>query len=422
MVTVMKKRFQLVLVMLMVVAMVLGLAACGSTGTEAASSNGTMPAASSGTSAGSTPADEELEPYVIGNFMPLTGNNSTWTFMLARGHDMAIDEINANGGFNGHPVKLIRYDTTSSNEEAAKIAVRLVEDDKVDACISSQSSNEIKAAAPALDAGKVPTIVSGTSATLLSDADWDYVWRVSLNTDFTMSAWDAAFDEMGVKSVAIIYSQEDVCVAVNQAMQNLCKQKGIDVVDVESVDAADADFTAPLTNIVAAKPDIVCCYVLESANTTNQLRQLGYDGVIIQRELVSGVDYEIAGENANGWAFPSLYVTYNSIDECDIPYMRSFLEKYVAIYGELPNYEFPYRGYDAVMTLWEASKIAGSNDKEAINEALGKVVCQGLGGTIDLTHSHEAYESFGSFVFDDNRYQELNAWLASGGYEKYRQN
>lgn len=409
----MKKNVRMVLSLLVAAVLILGLVGCGTS--EPTASTASAPATESG-------SENALEPYVIGAYMPITGTNSTWSFILERGQDLAIEEINANGGFNGHPVEIIRYDTTSSNEEAAKIAVRLVEVDKVDACLPSPMSNEIKASANTLNNAHIPTIVVGTSATLLSDANWDYVWRTALNTDFTMSAWESAFDEMGVKTVAIINSQEDVCVAVTQAMEGLCAEKGIEIVAKESIDSADTDFTAPLANIVSAKPDLVCSYALEPGNVTVQLRRLGYDGLIIQRELPAANDFEIAGDDSRGWAFPSLYVTYTDINDCDIPYMRSFLEKYQAAYGELPEYEWVYRGYDAVMALWEASKIAGSNDKEAINEALSQVVCDGLGGTIDFTKSHEGYESFGSFVYEDGKFKEFNTWLSAGGYDAYKQN
>ena len=418
----MKKSVQKVLAAILSAVILLGLAACGASTEKAPATTAQTPTepVSDATVEGNGTSEET--PYVIGAYMPITGSNSTWSFILQRGQDLAIEEINANGGFNGHPVKIIRYDTTSSNEEAAKVAVRMVEIDKVDACLPSPMSNEIKASANILNDAHIPTIVVGTSATLLSDANWDYVWRTALNTNFTMSAWDTAFDKMEIKTLGIIYSQEDVCVAVTEAMKELCAQKGIEIVAIESVDSADSDYTAPLAKIVSAKPDIVCSYVLGGAVSTNQLRQLGYEGLIIQRELASGTDFEIAGENANGWAFPSLYITYTDINDCDIPYMRSFLERYQAAYGELPNYEWTYRGYDTIMTLWAASKIAGSNDKEAINEALGKVVCEGLGGTIDLTHSHEGYENFGSFIYDGSKFKEFNAWLSAGGYEKYKQN
>lgn len=418
----MAKNLRKLLAILMVAAMVLALGACGAKAPEAAPAATTAPAAQGGAEAPAAGGEDALEPYVIGAYMPITGSNSTWSFILQRGQDLAIEEINANGGFNGHPVEIIRYDTTSSNEEAAKVALRLVEVDKVDACLPSPMSNEIKASANILNDAHIPTVVVGTSATLLKEANWDYVWRTALNTDFTMSAWDSAFDEMGIKTVGIIYSQEDVCFAVMEAMKALCEEKGIEIVALESVDSADTDFTAPLANIVSANPDIVCNYVLNVANASNQLRQLGYEGMVVLRELAAGNDFEIAGDSTNGWTFPSLYITYTSLDDCDIPYMRSFLERYQAAYGELPEYEWVYRGYDAIMALWAASKIAGSNDPEAINAAMSQVVTPGLGGTIDFTNSHEGYESFGSFVYDNGKFYEFNAWMASGAYDNYKQN
>lgn len=416
----MANNIRKVLALLLAAVMVLALTACANSNdstetTSAAASNNSA-------TAGNSADDSGLEPYVIGAYMPITGSNATWSFILQRGQDLAVEEINANGGFNGHPVEIIRYDTTSSNEEAAKVARRLVEVDKVDACLPSPMSNEIKASANVLNDAHIPTVVVGTSATLLKEGNWEFVWRTALNTDFTMSAWDTAFDDMGIQTVGIVYSQEDVCFACMEAMKALCAEKGAEIVALESVDNADTDYTAPLANIVSAQPDIVCVYVLDTYNCTNQLRQLGYEGMIILREMPAGNDFEIAGENANGWTFPSLYITYTDVDDCDIPYMRAFLEKYQQAYGELPNYEWVYRGYDAIMALWEASKIAGSNDREAINAAMSQVVIDGLGGTIDFTNSHEGYERFGSFVYDDNKFYEFNAWMAAGAYENYRQN
>ena len=407
------------LAVLLAVALIASLGACGAK-KEPTATTSVPTAASTPVSEGD--AAPALEPYVIGAYMPLTGSNSTWSFILQRGQDLAIEEINANGGFNGHPVEIIRYDTTSSNEEAAKVAQRLVEVDKVDACLPSPMSNEIKASANILNDAHIPTVVVGTSATLLSESNWEYVWRTALNTDFTMSAWNSAFDAMGIKTVGIIYSQEDVCFAVMEAMKALCAEKGIEVVALESVDSADADYTAPLANIVSAKPDIVCNYVLNTANCSNQLRQLGYTDLIILRELPGGDEFEIAGDGANGWAFPSLYITYTDIEDCDIPYMRNYLERYYAAYGELPEYEWTYRGYDSIMALWAASKIAGSNDGEAINAAMSQVVIEGLGGTIDFTKSHEGYENFGSFIYDGVRFYDFETWMASGAYDAFKQN
>ena len=74
------------------------------------------------------------------------------------------------------------------------------------------------------------------------------------------------------------------------------------------------------------------------------------------------------------------------------------------------------------MTLWEASKAAGSNDSTAMKEAMTKVTFEGLGGTLDFTSgSHEGYASFGAFVCLDGKKVLLKNWIAEGGYDAFLQ-
>ena len=93
---------------------------------------------------------------------------------------------------------------------------------------------------------------------------------------------------------------------------------------------------------------------------------------------------------------------------------------YSDTYGNITTSDWPYRGWDSVMTLWEASKAAGSNDSEALQAAMSSVKFEGLGGTIDFTDGdHEGYSSFGAFVFVDGKKVLLQNWLTDGGYDAY---
>ena len=72
------------------------------------------------------------------------------------------------------------------------------------------------------------------------------------------------------------------------------------------------------------------------------------------------------------------------------------------------------------MVLWEASKIAGSNDDEALREATHQVKIEGLGGQIDFTNGdREAYSDFNGFIKLNNQDLVFDDWLADGGYENY---
>ena len=376
----------------------------------------------------STATDESSESgssgdtYKIGAYMPMTGASAGNYQMLVNSQDLAVKHINENGGFNGKQVEIIRYDTTTSNEEAAKIAGRLVEVDNVDAALPSPMSNEILSSGDALNDAGIPTIVVGTSPTLLTANNWDYIWRASLNTDYTIPSYLQVMQELDYDKVAIAFSQEEVCVKIKDVFTEICAENNIEITALESVETTDSDYTASVTNIIESEPDIVLSLIVGNGLGTfrKQLHQQGYNGLVIEREIMAEDAVNVAGEEAsNNYIFPSLYVVYKSVDDCDIPYMKDYLEKYEAQYNELPGYDWAYRGYDEVMILWEASKIAGSNDKEAINEAIGKVKMEGLGGTIDFTNSHEGYEQFNVFIFTEGKYSLFSNWIADNGYQNF---
>ena len=86
----------------------------------------------------------------------------------------------------------------------------------------------------------------------------------------------------------------------------------------------------------------------------------------------------------------------------------------------MPQHETAYRAWDTTMVLYEAAKIAGSNDSEALREATHKVQIDGLGGKIDFTNGdREAYSSFNVFIKMDNQDLLFDDWYADGGYDAY---
>jgi branched-chain amino acid transport system substrate-binding protein len=130
----------------------------------------------------------------------------------------------------------------------------------------------------------------------------------------------------------------------------------------------------------------------------------------------------VAGvENSDYIFFAYPYVAYTDIEDCDIPIMREFLDRFYAEYNALPAHEGAYRGWDTMMSMWEASKIAGSNDKTALRDAMHKVKIPGLGGQLDFTKGdREGYSVFNEFILVDGKNYIFDDWLASDGHEAYK--
>lgn len=171
------------------------------------------------------------------------------------------------------------------------------------------------------------------------------------------------------------------------------------------------DYSAQCINIVSTNPDCVFLAVEGDYMGTcvKQLRQYGFEGTIISREELSIPQQEVAGDAMNGYAFPSLYVSWPSLEEAKPnvnEQMYSYLESYYNEYGELPASIWAYEVWDAMMTLQQAAKLAGSNDPAALRDAMNQLTYTGIGGTIDYTDGrHESYsaDAFNVFIYEDGK-------------------
>lgn len=403
---------------LLVVAISLFFAGCNGGSTNNNSSKNTSSENSSETS---TSANSKT--FKLGAFLQLTGGNSAYGNEAKNAIELAIDEINKQGGFNGQQIEFVLYDTQGSAEEAVKIVTKLIETDKVNAAIGSVNSAEVLAAAGYLNEAGIITFGLGTSPTWM-EKDWPFVFRAAMNNKTAAPLTADMLVKLGLKSVGIFKGQDDASLSTAKAFSDACTERGIKVVAEESYDAGDTDFSAQVANILNADPQTVYISVIGETGPliVKQLRQYGYNGIIFDKESFMMSQIAIAGEEAANYiAFANPYVTYRTIEECDIPIMREFLQKYSDKYGKLPATDSAYRGWDTMMVLWEASKIAGSNDSDALRQAVHKVKIPGLGGTLDYTKGdREGYSIFNTFILVNGKNVLFDKWIESGGYEEYK--
>ncbi|NLD60669.1 MAG: ABC transporter substrate-binding protein [Clostridiales bacterium] len=368
------------------------------------------------------PAMAEGETFRIGTYFGITGGNSAYGIECRNAVRLAVDYVNQNGGFNGQKVELVEYDTQCSAEEAVKVATKLITEDKVDAAIGSMNSGEVLAAAPYFNEAGIYHFGCGTAASWMKE-DWPYVFRAAMNNAFAVPIAANLMVDLGYKTIAIFNGQEEAALATANIFEETFKGMGIEVVARESYDAGDTDYSAQITKMMSANPDCILISVIGETGgpLVRQLRQNGYTGIILNKESFMDSQIEIAGAEASNYiAFANPYVTYKSVDDCDIPYMKEFLQRYLDAYGQMVKTDSAYRGWDTVMVMWEASKIAGSNESNALVEATHKVVIEGLGGTLDYTSGNrEGYNTFNSFILVNGKNVLFKTWLEEGGYEAY---
>ena len=368
------------------------------------------------------PADGNV--FHISTYLQLSGNNAEAGNNAKNGIDLAVKYINENGGFNGATVVIDHYDSTGSTEEAVKIVQKVIENKSADAVVGSVNSNEVSACIPYLNQAEIYNFGLGTSATWMMDESMIWTFRASANNNRISPLDVDMIMDMGFKNVAIISGTDDTGKSTATAFEEACKEKGLPVTTRQECDTADTDFSGQITQILATDPDIIFMSLIGDTfgPFVKQLRNMGYKGMLACKECFSPAYQQVAGiENSNYIIYVYPYVPYKTVEECTIPYMKSMLEKYYAAYGKTPTHESAYRGWDTMMAMWEASKIAGSNDSKALRDATHKVKIEGLGGTLDYTKGdREGYSAFNSFVLLNEQNIVLDEWLASGGYEAYK--
>ena len=90
------------------------------------------------------PAADEI---VIGEYGSLTGSTATFGTSTKNGIDIAVDEINKDGGILGKKVRVIVEDDQGLSAEAQTVVTKLITKDKVVAVLGEvASSNSIAAA------------------------------------------------------------------------------------------------------------------------------------------------------------------------------------------------------------------------------------------------------------------------------------
>ena len=316
----------------------------------------------------------------IGAIMPMTGDVSLYGTGTVNSIKIAIDEINKAGGVNGMQIELIFEDDENKPEKSVDAYNKLVTKDKVDVIIGCLTSKCSLAVAPLAQKDKIPMIsTSSTNAdvTLVGD----YIFRTCYIDPFqgTVCANFAA-GKLEKKAAAIVFDNgNDYSKGLATEFEKAFIAKGGKIVAKEAYSVNDQDFSAILTKVKAANPDILFIpdYYSKVSLIAKQVRSLG----MADLAMLGGDGWDEIANNAGEEVVDCYYINHFSADSTD-PMAVSFVSKYKAAYNnETPN-ALAVLGYDAMLIVAEAFKAAGSTDKAAVRDAIAKTDGKFLTGNI----------------------------------------
>lgn len=327
------------------------------------------------------------EPIKIGHYASLTGSEATFGQSTDRGIQLAIKEINAAGGVHGRPLKLITYDDAGKTQEAGNAVTRLITSDKVVAVIGEVASSLSLAGGAVCQEKGVP-MISPSSTNPRVTVGRDMVFRVCFTDDFQAYSIAKFVIDSKMKTAAILYDQKQAySKGLRDEFREFFTGLGGTVVSDQTYTGGDQDFSAQLTSIRGANPEIIFVpgYYTEGGNISIQARKLGIKAPLIGGDGWDSEQLAAIGKDAIEGSF------YSNHSAPDQPSLQGFIKTYKAEFGNQTPDALAGLGYDACMVLADAMKRAKSLSGKDLRDAIAATKgLKGVTGVITIDENRNA--------------------------------
>ena len=314
------------------------------------------------------------ETIKLGALFGLTGEMAAIANPASQGAQLAVEQINAQGGVLGKKIELILYDTQSNTDIAANAMNRLLNVDKVVAACGLTDGKYVTAAVPLAQRAGIPFLITTATTPTLTNIG-DYVFMTPFADDFQGKMLAAfAVNKLHAKKAVCLYDagigySTELFKFFSEEFKKLTGDENA-VVFVDTYHAGDTDFSAQLTRIRSKQNEAdIFAFFPDPAEVGLIVKQAGELGIKLQYLAGDGADspdlVSIAGDYAEGMIMSTHFSPYNPENPKAKKFVDDFKAKYNADAGA-----FAALGYDSVSLLVDAIQRAGSVDTKAIRDTL----------------------------------------------------
>ena len=318
------------------------------------------------------------EPYHLGVALGLSGTGAPYSEEAVKAIEIAVNEINTQGGLLGqHPIKLFIRDTQTNPEVAARVVRHLIENEKVRCIIGTYSSACAIAIKPICRSNKVLHIATISNSEDITKIDFSpYTFSVVPNTymmakGVVIGLADLA-QKKGWKKYATIASNYAWGRSSQKIQVALLKQIApqLELVGEYWPPLGQVQFNSFIVAMMAKKPDFVLgtiggadnAYFLRDARDYRLFKKIEYPGGLISvSELIRQATSIRRGRY--GRCRAPFFAHLN------IPMMARFVENYHSKYDRYPT-DWAVMSYDGVYALKQAVEKAKSIDSEKVKDVM----------------------------------------------------
>jgi branched-chain amino acid transport system substrate-binding protein len=326
------------------------------------------------------------EAVKIGAILAETGGASWLGAPEAKTLEMLLEETNAAGGIDGHPVELIIKDSQASAEKAISFAKQLIEEEQVLAIIGPSTSGESMAIKDICQEGRT-ILMSCAAAETIVDPVASYVFKTPQKDSYAAIKIFQTMNAMHIRRIGVVVGNTGFGNGGKAQLEKYAPEHLIDIAITEVYDSGATDLTGVLTKVKAQGVEAVVNWSIVPAQSivAKNMRQLGMDVPLFQSHGFGNIKYvEAAGEAAEGIIFPCGRLLVADVLPADNP-QKDVLVGYKTDYESRYNEDvstFGGHAYDAFLLLKAAIEKSGSVEKSAVRDALENL--HGIVGTAGI--------------------------------------
>ncbi|MBT3406142.1 ABC transporter substrate-binding protein [Candidatus Woesearchaeota archaeon] len=320
----------------------------------------------------------EKDVVKVGFMVPQTGPLASVGYPVEKSLLLALDQIN----MGGKKIEIVVEDSRCNPSEAAIIANKFVNVDKVDVIVTGICSSVALAVAPIAEANKIIHITPVAASPKITYAG-DYVFRISASSRLAATEAAKLISSHEIKTVGVIYENNDYPIGYYEVFTEEFEKLGGDVIIAETYDFGSSDMRTQILKVKDAEPEamlILPIGIPGAAMMLKQIKELEVELPVYGQELVS---YDsvvaLAGDAADGvtaimYDFdPEDVVSAEFIAEYELHYGEALVDKY---YGAV--------GYDVLMLLFEGFEVC-DGDADCLVEYLSSMESySGAGGDLEF--------------------------------------
>ncbi len=331
------------------------------------------------------PAD--VESVKIGFIGPLDGGGIYYTksgHEMLRGTEIAVEEANEKGGYNGLPFELIARNDIGLWGASGDELVTLYDMGAVAAVGSIDGNNSHVAIRVALKL-EIPMVNTGSTDPTLTDTR--IPWVIRTNPDdrqFNYALLNEIYNRRGYTRVAVLRANSRYARVGTRAFVDGATRLGSPVTIRQVFLPGETEYDQYLENIRLADAEAVVVWgeVDDIARIVKQMRALGMEQTVFSSEkVVTDTFIELAGADAEGVVGVFPYNPNNGN-----PGLAEFIKKHEERYGHAPGH-LAVLAYDGTRLLLESIRKAGLNKALIRDEITSIEYYDGVTGRVKLDGS-----------------------------------